>query len=211
MKRLISFAAVVLMIAAGTKTYAQDVPVLNRVHVSGGPKIGVNLSKVDGQSWDGGYKTNLLGGIWLAVHGNRFGIQVEGLYSQTSYITGPGFDTIYKQYIQAGKDSLQNGQFRLSYFNIPIMAQVRILNRVWLQVGPQYSGVVSIRDKDEFVKDAEQLFHQGTISVVGGLWIEMTRHLNAGARYVMALSDFNKTDLESWKQRDVQIHIGYKF
>jgi hypothetical protein len=55
MKRLISFAAVVLMIAAGTKTYAQDVPVLNRVHVSGGPKIGVNLSKVDGQSWDGGY------------------------------------------------------------------------------------------------------------------------------------------------------------
>jgi hypothetical protein len=208
MKRIITFAAAVLF--SGT-VLAQDLPVLNRIHVAVGPKIGVNLSKMDGQSWEGGYKTNLLGGVFLAIHGNRFGIQAEGLFSQTSYVTGPSFDTIYKQYIQAGKDSLNGGQFRLSYFNIPLMAQVRILNRVWLQVGPQYSGVVSVRDKDEFVKDAEQLFHSGTISAVGGLWIEMTRHLNAGARYVMGLSNINKTDIESWKQRDVQIHIGYKF
>ena len=106
---------------------------------------------------------------------------------------------------------MTNGRFRLNYFNIPLIAQVRILNRVWLQVGPQYSGIVSVEDKDEFVNDASQLFENGTISLIGGLWVEMTRHLNAGARYVLGLSDLNKTDLESWKQRDLQIHIGYKF
>ena len=212
MNRIAFSTAVIVFLFSGSATsFAQDLPIANRIHVSLGPKVGMNLSKLDGQSWDGGYKTNLLGGVWLAVHGSRFGIQVEGLYTQTSYITGPGFDTIYNQYVVAGKDSLQNGQFRLSYFNIPIMAQVKILNRVWLQVGPQYSGVVSVHDKDEFVNDATKLFENGSISAVGGLWIEMTRHLNAGARYVMGLSNFNKTDLESWKQRDVQIHIGYKF
>jgi len=209
MNRIAFSTAVIVFLFSGSATsFAQDLPIANRIL---GPKVGMNLSKLDGQSWDGGYKTNLLGGVWLAVHGSRFGIQVEGLYTQTSYITGPGFDTIYNQYVVAGKDSLQNGQFRLSYFNIPIMAQVKILNRVWLQVGPQYSGVVSVHDKDEFVNDATKLFENGSISAVGGLWIEMTRHLNAGARYVMGLSNFNKTDLESWKQRDVQIHIGYKF
>ena len=212
MNRFVSYAAAIICLFAATSgVHAQDESAANRTRISLGLKGGVNLSKLDGQSWEGGYKTNLLGGAWLAVHGSRFGVQVEGLFSQTSYITGPGFDTIYHQYLQAGKDSLTSGQFRVDYFNIPLIAQVRILNRVWLQVGPQFSGIVSIKDKDEFVKDAALLFENGTISVVGGLWVEMTRHLNAGARYVMALSDFNKTDLESWKQRDIQIHIGYKF
>jgi len=211
MKHFTSFVAGILLLCSAFPARAQDVPVLNRIHIGIGPKVGVNLSKMDGHSWDGGYKTNLLGGAWLAVHGSRFGIQVEGLYTQSTYITGAGFDTIYKQYIMAGKDSLQGGQFRMSHFNIPIMAQVRILNRVWLQVGPQYSGVLTLTDKDGFVRDATELFKEGTISAVGGLWVEMSRHLNAGARYVMALSNLNKTDEESWKQRDVQIHIGYKF
>ncbi len=212
MKRLVAFAAsIIYLFAAPSPSFAQDAPVANRIHVGVGPKIGLNLSKVDGTSWEAGYKTNLLLGAWLAVNGSRFGVQVEGVFSQTSYITGAGFDTIYHQYVQAGKDSLTNGRFRLNYFNIPLIVQVRILNRVWLQVGPQYSGVVSVEDKDQFVNDASQLFENGTISVIGGLWVEMTRHLNAGARYVLGVSDLNKTDLESWKQRDLQIHLGYKF
>lgn len=215
MNSLFSIALSLLVcITAGTSAYAQDVevPVVKRISFSGGPKLGVNLSKLNGTSWDGGYKTNLLGGAWLSLHGKRFGVQLEGLFSQTSYVTGPGFDSVYYQYIRAGKDSLQSGKFQVSYFNIPLMVQVKILNRVWLQVGPQYSGVVSVRDVDEFTKDAESLFSKGALSGAGGLWIEMTRHLNAGVRYVIGLTDINETAVsESWKQRDVQIHIGYSF
>ncbi len=197
------------------RTAAQDLPVVSRVKVDFGPKLGINLSKLDGTSWDGGYKTNLLGGAFLSVHGNRFGVQVEGLFSQTTYITGKSFDSIYNSYIAAGQDSLNRGQFRLSQFNIPVMAQVRILSRVWLQVGAQYSGIVSVKSKEEFFEDAEKLFDKGSIAAIGGLWIDVTRRINVGARYVMGLSNINNKDFsdipETWKQRDIQLHLGLTF
>jgi hypothetical protein len=177
-----------------------------------GPKLGVNLSQLNGTGWQGGYKTNLLGGLFLSVHGDRFGIQAEGLFSQTTYTTGKDFNSIYHTYIEAGKDSLLNGRFRLSYFNIPVMAQVRILGRAWLQAGLQYSGVVSVQDMDNFLHDAEGLFNTGTISGVGGLWVDVTPRINAGARYVMGWSDLNEGAVsEAWKQRNVQLHIGLTF
>ena len=208
MKRILTFFSAFCCL--GAAAHAQDLPLVNRVHISGGPKIGTNLSKLDGTSWDGGYKANLLAGAWLSVHSDRFGAQIEGLFSQTTYITGPTFASVYRQYVEAGKDSVKNGRFMLSYFNIPVMAEVRILSRVWLQVGAQYSGIVSVKDKDEFVKDAESLFKNGSIAGVGGLWIDVTKHINVGARYVMGFSDMNESNIaESWKQRNIQIHIGF--
>lgn len=215
MKRLsrILCLAAAFAVCGSTAATAQDDDRPPRISISVGPKIGVNLNKLDGVSWDGGYKTNLLGGAWLGVLGSRFGVQIEGLFAQTNYVTGQDFNTIYKQYIQAGKDSIKGGAFRVNYFSIPLLAQVRILNRVWLQVGPQYSGVVSVKDKDDFVRDATALFDKGSFSGVAGLWIDVTRHLNVGARYVQGFSNMSNVADEvsgKWKMRDVQIHLGYR-
>lgn len=182
--------------------------------VNVGIKAGVNLSRLDGANWDGGFKTNLFGGAWLALHGKRFGIVLEGLFSQTNYVTGPDFDSIYHQYIRAGKDSIKNASFKLNYFNIPLLVEIKILNRAWLQVGPQFSGLISVDDKDEFVKDAEGLFKKGSLAGVVGLNVELTQHINLGARYVFGISNVNNhyDDVrESWKRRDIQIHLGLKF
>ena len=211
MPRAASILFSLFFFCASAPVLAQDNGSLNKVHLDLGVKLGANLSMLDGQGWEGGYKTNILGGAWVSIHGNRLGVQVDGLFSQTSYTTGPTFNSIYSQYLNAGKDSLKNGRFRLNYFNIPVLFQLRILSKAWLQVGPQYSGLVSVEDRDEFVKDAKGLFSTGTLSGVAGLQIQVTRHLNAGARYIFGVSDFNKTDVsESWKQYDVQIHVGYK-
>lgn len=192
---------------------AKEPMMTSRLHINGGIKLGANLAKLNGQSWDGGYKTNLLGGVFLRLHNGRFGVQAEGFYSQSEYTTGKDFNRIYPQYLQAGKDSLSRGSFKVSYFNIPLMVQLKILNRVWMQLGAQYSGVVSVKDKDAFVKDAEGLFDQGDFSAVGGLWIDLPLHLNMGARYVMGFSDLNNINQsaasESWKQRNVQVHLGW--
>jgi hypothetical protein len=209
MKRIALFLAILCSYGIAS---AQDLPIVNRIHVNFGPKIGVNLSKLNGTSWEGGYKTNLLGGLFVSVHGNRFGGQIEGLFTQTTYVTGSDFNSVYHGYINAGKDSLKNGQFKISYFNIPVMAQLRMLSRAWLQAGVQYSGVVSVEDKDAFLKDAEGLFGSGTMSGVVGLWIDVTKRINAGARYVIGFSDINKSNVsENWKQRDVQLHVGLTF
>jgi hypothetical protein len=200
-----------ILLGLGPLARAQDDSPASKTHFNLGLKLGVNLSRLEGQSWDAGYKTNALGGAYLAINGARFGIQVEGLFSQTTYVTGTTFNEIYHQYIQSGKDSLQNGRFRLSYFNIPVLAQVRILNRAWLQVGPQFSGNVSVKDLDNFVKDAESLFSNGTVSLVTGLQVDLTRHLNLGGRYVIGFKNIDESGIESWKQRDIQIHLGYRF
>lgn len=194
---------------------AQEPILLSRVHVNGGIKLGANLAKLNSDTWDGGYKTNLLGGVFLRLHNGRWGVQAEGFYSQSDYTTGKDFHSIYPIYLAAGKDSLSSGTFRVSYFNIPLMVQVKILNRVWMQLGAQYSGVVSAKDQDAFVKDTKELFDkQGDVAAVGGLWIDLPLHLNIGARYVVAFSnsrnsDFNGTTNESWKQRNVQLHLGW--
>jgi hypothetical protein len=204
---------ILLLASFSSVASAQDLPVISRiVHVNFGPKIGVNLSKLDGSSWEGGYKTNLLGGAFVSIHGKRFGVQIEGLFSQTTYVTGTDFKSVYTGYLASGADSLKSGRFKISYFNIPVMAQVHALNRAWLQLGAQYSGVVSVQDKDAFLKDAEGLFKKGSIAGVVGIWIDVTRRINAGGRYVMGLNNVNFSDVsENWKQRDIQFHIGLTF
>lgn len=209
MKRLLLF---ILICGTTLSAHAQDIPLVPRLHVNFGPKIGVNLSKLDGENWEGGYKTNLLGGLFVNIHKQRFGVQVEGLFSQTTYVTGTDFNNVYHSYINAGKDSLKNGRFKVSYFNIPVLLQVNALNRAWLQLGVQYSGVVSVEDKDAFLKDAESLFKKGDMAAVFGLQVDVTRRINAGARYVMGLSNVNLSNVsENWKQRNVQFHIGLTF
>lgn len=195
---------------------AQVVPATPSIGVklNVGLKLGVNFAKLNGTDWDGGYKTNLLGGAYVNLHGNRLGIQVEGLFSQSTYTTGSDFGTIYNQYLSNAGDSLKQGTFRVSYFNIPILLQVKFMPRVWIQLGPQYSGVVSTQDKDKFVKDAGELFKSGTISGVGGLWLNLTSHLNVGARYVFSFTDENNTEAkmaDAWKSRNIQVHLGYTF
>ena len=95
MKHPIAILSIIFLLAFSLNATAQDEGGFNRSKVSVGIKAGVNLSRLDGTSWDGGFKANLLGGAWLSVHGKRFGIVIEGLFSQTDYVTGPGFDSIY--------------------------------------------------------------------------------------------------------------------
>lgn len=177
-----------------------------------GVKLGVNMAQLDGKSWDNGYKANLLGGLFLGVRGGRAGVQIEALFSQSSYRTGNTFYDLYNGYYNDIKDSVKEGAFRVNYLNIPILFQVKILNNVWLQLGPQYSGVVSVKDVDGLLKDAEGLFKGGELSGVGGLWIDLPFHLNVGGRYVIGLSDLNETTVdEKWKTKTIQFHVGYSF
>src|SRR5215217_5329375 len=105
------FLACVFLIPLTGK--AQDI---NRLHVNLGLKAGLNLSKLDGENWDGGYKSNILGGAFVRFHNGRVGIQVEGLFSQVSYTTGKDFKSIYHAYVDSGKTALEKGTLKVSYF-----------------------------------------------------------------------------------------------
>ena len=210
LKQLLILCAMLLPMAASAQ---ESYP--SRVKLNVGIKLGVNIAQLDGKSWDAGYKTNALGGAFVRLHNARVGVQLEAFFSQTEYITGKSFSAIEQQYFNAGKDSLSKGSFKVSYLNIPLLFQFKLISRVWIQLGPQYSGVVNVKDNDELVKDAKGLFKTGAVSGVGGVWLDLPLHINMGARYVLGLTDSKgdnvKSTEDAWKQKSIQFHVGLTF
>jgi hypothetical protein len=182
-----------------------------------GIKLGANFSNINGKYWENGYKANLLGGAFLGVNGRRLGVQLEGIFSQATYVTGDRFNEIYGDFLQTGKDSVKGGSFKVNYLSIPVLLNIKLFSRAIIQIGPQFSGVVAVNDRDELMKDASELFKSSFDGVVG-LWINLPARLNVGARYVIGLSNINNSDGmnsagqkidDAWKQRTLQLHIGY--
>lgn len=213
MKKLLLILSFLVPLFAGAQG-------LGNASVDLGIKLGANFTNIDGYYWQNGYKANFLGGVFLGVNGPRFGVQIEGLFTQSTYVTGKGFYQLYQGFYQNVSDSAQSGTFRINNFSIPILLNIRIMSRVWLQLGPQYSGIVSVDDADHLMKDAQKLFKNGTLSAVGGLAIKLPLHLTVCGRYVMGLSNFNnnydytKTSnniKDDWKQRTLQVTVGYTF
>ena len=178
-----------------------------------GIKLGANFAKLDGKDWDGGYKASYLGGLFAGMRFKKVGVQVEVFYSQTSYsVDGKGFYSLYHTFYTNAKDSLKKGAFRVSYYNIPVLLQIKLFSSLWAQIGPQYSGVIAVKDADKLLTNAKTLFKSGDVSAVVGLEAKLPFHLVVGARYVLGLSSLNKTAVaDGWQQRTIQAHIGYSF
>lgn len=183
-----------------------------------GIKVGANFSSLSGNGWDNGLKAGLLGGVYGGVHTSKFGGQIELLFSQVKY------DMNTKVLYDAGKnalginptfnsqaDSNKNGSVAVSYLQIPILFNLKVKGPIWLQIGPQYTSIIGLNDKENIFKDVKTVINTGDVSGVIGLQVKLTK-LNVGARYIIGFSDLNSSSVsESWKQRTIQLHIGYSF
>jgi hypothetical protein len=201
----------IMMALCPAMLHAQDG--VSRLRLKAGIKAGLNFSQLKGDSWESGYKTNLLGGVYLGVQGPKLGVQAEGLFTQSTYVTGTDFKQIGLNHFNNIADSARQGSFRVNSLSIPLLLNLKLFNNAVIQLGPQYTGIVSVDDKDALLKDAASLFSKGDLSGVAGLWIELPMHLNIGARYIFGLTDVNNSDQlqESWKRKVVQVHLGYTF
>lgn len=187
------------------------------VKIDLGIKVGANFANLDGKQWESGYKPGFVGGIFGGVSGKRFGVTAELLFSQVKY-TGNGLDFYYRNGTAAASgynnpaDSSKKGDFAVSYLNIPILLNIKIAGPLWFQVGPQYSGVLSINDKSNLLKDTKGLLKSGDIAGVLGLQLNLPMGLRASARYIVGLGDMNASSVsDSWKTRTIQLGVGYSF
>lgn len=204
---LLSLIALLLPAIAG----AQLPP---KPNIDLGVKVGANFAQLRGDSWESGYKTNYLAGIFTGLRFKKFGVQVEGFFSQTKYRTvGKSFYRDYPsvQYRQP-VDSTQSGNFGVGYINIPVLLQFKVLPMLWVQAGPQYSGIVSVRDADDLVQDSKDLFRNNDFCGVVGLEAKLPVKVVIGARYVFGLSSINNTSTSgAWQQNTIQLHVGLSF
>ncbi len=214
MKKIIAIS--ILCGCLSANAFAQ----LGKLNFDIGLKIGANLNKVEGRYWDNGYKANFLAGLYAGVHSRRWGVQIEPLYTQSTFATGTGFNDLYKDFYQAGKDSVTGGKFKVNYLNVPVLLNVKMFSKVWLQVGPQFSGTLSVNDPDGLMDDAESFLKNSMISGVFGLWINLPSHITLSGRYIIGLNNlngnsnyiqYNKHIEDNWKQKLLQIGIGYTF
>ncbi len=182
------------------------------VKVDLGIKVGANFANLDGKEWESGYKPGIVGGIFGGVSRKRLGVTAEILVSSVKY-TGNKvnfYQAAKTNYVNIA-DSNKQGEFAVTYLNIPVLLNFKLGGPLWLQLGPQYSGVMSVKDNQNLLKDTKTLFKSGDLSGVIGLQLNLAK-FRASARYIIGLSDLSyNTATDTWKTRTVQLSLGYSF
>lgn len=172
-----------------------------------GAKGGVNINKISGQSFKKGFNYNYqLGGFMQFNFSNRFGIQPEVNFVQTSAELSKDASVIYDD-IVAGNQK----KAKMSFLEIPILLNVNVgtSKHVKLQVGPSYGMV--LKQATDSLKAGGDLFKKNEWAAIGGLWLQLPL-INLGARYRLGLSDLNAIgSKQTWKSQSFQIFVGLTF
>ena len=166
-----------------------------------GLKGGVNLGKVDGESFSQGFNTGFqLGGYAQIDFSKYLGIQPELLFNQTN----TKYDTSSQQIF-----NLQNGSnISLNYLSVPVLLRINPSKLLTLNVGPQYS--ILLNNHQTILQNSENAFKSGDFSVVLGAQINLGG-INVYGRYNIGLANISDINTESsWKSEQIQLGIGLR-
>ncbi len=138
-----------------------------------GIKAGANISNFTGGSFDDVDKKALIGfhgGAYLRFQFIGFALQPEVMISTQ----GAKIDSVSGSY-----------DWKLTYINVPVMAQYRFPTGFYLEAGPQVGFLIDENIADETIGDfAKNL----DLSLAGGLGFRGKKGLGIGARYTVGLS-----------------------
>lgn len=186
-----------------TSTAHAQVPVVSKVlpKVTLGVKVGANFQDLNGNStFDNSYKGGVAGGVFVGVTKNKWGIQAEGLVKTVKYSLSDAFQG------QGSKD------VNTVYLDVPVLLEYKIVDRLWVQLGPQFSSLLSAKNNSTDVKTS---FNTTDFSGVLGLQVILPVHIIAGARYVYGFSDMNNNKQffgnDAFHNRSFQIYAGFRF
>jgi hypothetical protein len=209
MKKILCILSILLI--GLQMAFAQTEPAMK---IQIGLKTGLNLNNVDGGVWKNELKTSWHGGAYISIKLKKIGLHGEAYLSQTTYSTDSSVisaSNLWNIYKNSFNTVTANKTINVNYINFPILLQIKLIPNVWLQMGPQFSGVVNIKDQDSLLKGSQEIFKSGAVAAVGGLWIDLPMKLNIGARFITDLSNANKATTDDlWKSRVFQFHLGLK-
>jgi hypothetical protein len=195
MKRTL-FTVLSVVLLAG-QAMAQ-VPVVGKIlpKVILGIKAGANMQTLKGDSWDTKYNPGIVAGAFVGLTKGKLGIQVEGLVKSAK------FDT-------KGTTSVS---IKTMSLDVPVLLEYKLISRLWIQVGPQFSSMLSAKNGSTDVKTT---FKTSNFDGVIGLQAILPLHLTAGARYILGLTDANNgqipSDTKAWKSNSIQVYVGFRF
>lgn len=173
-----------------------------------GAKAGLNINKINGQSYKSGFNYNyLLGGFMQFNFSKRFGFQPEVNFVQSSSEFSNDASNVYDDLFTNGSQE----KAKLNYLKIPLLLNINVgpSKRVKLQLGPQVAGL--LHQSIDSLKENRDIFKKGDWAAVGGLWIQLP-FINIGARYEFGLTNLNDIDnSEKWKSQAFTVFAGFTF
>ena len=173
-----------------------------------GAKAGVNINKINGQSYSNGFNYNFqIGGFMQFNFSDIIGLQPEISFvqSQSEFSNDP--NNIYDDLFSGGDQH----KAKLNYLEVPLLLNINIgpSKRVKLQLGPAYGGL--LKQTLDSLKNNGNIYKNSDWSAIGGVWIQLPL-VNIGARYKLGLTNLNDIDdKEKWKSQAIQIFAGITF
>jgi hypothetical protein len=169
-----------------------------------GVKGGVNLSKVEGQSFKQGFNSGYhLGGFAEIGLGKKFALQPEVLFNQ--YQTR--YDTSFRQVYSSAFSDASSGDVKLNYLSIPILLNYKLGSLLSIQAGPQF-GVLINKDQN-LLQNGQSAFKNGDLSLLGGAQLSISK-LRFSGRYAVGLNNINDIkNSNSWKSQAIQLSVGF--
>jgi len=184
-----------------TRVNAQSVPVVGKLpKVHAGLVLGANFEQLSGNNWEQAYKPGVVFGAFGELTKNGWGLSVAALFNTSQYNL---------------TDSATAGTFRAFYLNVPVLVEYRVIPRVWLQLGPQFGDLLSIKSGNSTLNDPKSYFNTSNVSGVVGVEARLPLHMLVGARYVLGFTDLRKESIgsatDAWKTRTIQAYVGFRF
>jgi Outer membrane protein beta-barrel domain len=164
-----------------------------------GPKAGINFSNANG--WDDpNVKTSTLVGFhvggFVAFKIGKLAIQPELLYSTQGF----RYDSI----------GVKN-DYKLNYFNIPVMLKYRTKGGFYVETGPQLGFKVG----EDYGSSGDDYIKNGDFSWCAGLGFHSAGGFGVGARYNVGLSKLSSGsaafDDPNFKSGVFQVSLFYSF
>ena len=196
MKRTLLLTALSATLLFSNTTEAQSIPVVSSLpKVTLGVKLGGNFEQISGDNLNTSYQGGLMGGAFVGLQKKKFGVQVEGLIKSVNYDINFGGSTL-----------------KTVSLDIPVLFEYKLIPRLWVQVGPQFTSVLSTRNSSDSLKNT---IKSGGFSGVLGLEVRLPVHFTAGARYILGFTNVNNESFagssEAWKERSFQLYVGFRF
>ena len=154
-----------------------------------GVKAGLNYANFSGSDLQTDAITSYHAGLSAQIKlGEKLSVQPEVMYSTQ----GASYDNLSEE-VKA----------KLGYVSIPLLVRLHMGKVVSLDVGPQFSYLLS-KDVD-FDTDVNEL----DFAAVGGLTFNLTEHFFIQGRYVLGLTEISKN--ADVKNSVGQLSVGFTF
>jgi hypothetical protein len=168
-----------------------------------GVKAGVNISKVQGETFRDEFKYGYhLGGFGEIGLGGKFAIQPEVLFNQYQTRVDSSFKNIYSNAL----DFTSYQDVKLNYLSFPLLLNYKVGSLLTLQAGPQV-GILVDQSKN-LLQNGSEAFKTGDFSMLGGAVINLGK-LRLSGRYFVGLNNISEiSDQEKWKNEGFQLSMG---